>query len=133
MRFIPSLVAVAVCSSFAIAASEAESAIERISVQGDFRQQSIQSIAGSIAVVGEQDVKRTSAQHLDDLLNQFANVNFTAGASRGRFIQIRGIGERSEFVDTINPSVGILIDGIEYSGLGISGISDLAQLEVFRG
>jgi iron complex outermembrane recepter protein len=133
MRFIPSLITVAVCSSFVIQANEAESAIERISVQGDFRQQSIQSISGSIAVVGEQDVKRTSAQHLDDVLNQFANVNFTAGASRGRFIQVRGIGERSEFVDTINPSVGILIDGIEYSGLGISGISDLAQLEVFRG
>ena len=29
--------------------------------------------------------------------------------------------------------MGILIDGIDYSGLGISGISDLAQLEVFRG
>ena len=138
MRFTPSLLAVALCSSY-IAPILAEepvsniSAIERITVQGDFRQQSVQSIAGSVAVVAEQDVKRTSAQHLDDVLNQFANVNFTAGASRGRYIQVRGIGERSEFVDTINPSVGILIDGIEYSGLGISGISDLAQLEVFRG
>ncbi len=133
MRLLPSLLAVAVGSSFAILANEAESSVERITVQGDFRQQSVQQLSGSIAVVSEQDVKRTSAQHLDDLLNQFANVNFTAGASRGRYIQVRGIGERSEFVDTINPSVGILIDGIEYSGLGISGISDLAQLEVFRG
>lgn len=139
MRFFPSLIAVAVCSSFSIqtkaemAPMPDDTAIERIKVQGDFRQQAVQQVAGSIAVVSEQDVKRTSAQHLDDLLNQFANVNFTSGASRGRYIQMRGIGERSEFVDTINPSVGILIDGIDYSGLGISGISDLAQLEVFRG
>ena len=133
MRLLPSLLAVAVGSSFAIQANEAESSVERITVQGDFRQQSVQQLSGSIAVVSEQDVKRTSAQHLDDLLNQFANVNFTAGASRGRYIQVRGIGERSEFVDTINPSVGILIDGIDYSGLGITGISDIAQLEVFRG
>jgi iron complex outermembrane receptor protein len=140
MRFFPSLIAVAVCSSFSMQTHAAETApepvdtvIERIRVQGDFRQQAVQQVAGSIALVSEQDVKRTSAQHLDDLLNQFANVNFTSGASRGRYIQMRGIGERSEFVDTINPSVGILIDGIDYSGLGISGISDLAQLEVFRG
>lgn len=133
MRFIPSLLTLAVYSSFSIQANQAESAVERITVQGDMRQQSVQQLAGSIAVISEQDAKRTSAQHLDDLLSQFANVNFSAGASRGRYIQIRGIGERSEFVDTINPSVGILIDGIDYSGLGISGISDLAQLEVFRG
>ncbi|WP_310211357.1 TonB-dependent receptor domain-containing protein [Rheinheimera pacifica] len=140
MRFFPSLIAVAVCSSFSIKINAAETApepvdtaIERIRVQGDFRQQAVQQVAGSIALVSEQDVKRTSAQHLDDLINQFANVNFTSGASRGRYIQMRGIGERSEFVDTINPSVGILIDGIDYSGMGISGISDLAQLEVFRG
>uniref|UniRef100_A0A486XWA3 TonB-dependent receptor n=1 Tax=Rheinheimera sp. BAL341 TaxID=1708203 RepID=A0A486XWA3_9GAMM len=114
-------------------ANNSETAIERINVQGDLRQQSLQSLAGSIAIVSEQDAKRTSAQHLDDLLQQLAGVNFSAGASRGRYIQIRGIGERSEFVDNINPSVGILIDGIDYSGLGISGISDLAQLEVFRG
>ena len=133
MRFIPSLLAVAMCSSAAVLAVEAETAIEKITVQGDLRQQQLQRLGGSIAIVSEQDVKRTSAQHLDDVLSQLANVNFAAGASRGRYIQIRGIGERSEFVDTINPSVGILIDGIDYSGLGISGISDLAQLEVFRG
>ncbi len=133
MRFFPSLVTIAVCSTLSVQASQNETAVERITVQGDFRQQSVQQLAGSVAVVSEQDAKRTSAQHLDDLLNQFANVNFTAGASRGRYLQVRGIGERSEFVDTINPSVGILIDGIEYSGLGITGISDLAQLEVFRG
>uniref|UniRef100_UPI004048BDAB TonB-dependent receptor plug domain-containing protein n=1 Tax=Rheinheimera sp. TaxID=1869214 RepID=UPI004048BDAB len=133
MRVLPSILSLAVCSSFVVLASDAETAIERISVQGDLRKQSVQQLAGSIAVVTEQDVKRTSAQHLDDVLSQFANVNFAAGASRGRYVQIRGIGERSEFVDTINPSVGILIDGIDYSGLGITGISDIAQLEVFRG
>ena len=133
MRFLPSLLSLAVCSSFTVLADNSEVAIERITVQGDFRQQSVQQVSGSVAVISEQDSKRTSSQHLDDVLQQLAGVNFSAGASRGRYIQIRGIGERSEFVDTINPSVGILIDGIDYSGLGITGIADLAQLEVFRG
>ncbi|MDX1537646.1 TonB-dependent receptor [Arsukibacterium sp.] len=143
MRFSPSLVTSAVFAALAVTpvvyadaatdSSRAVTAIERITVQGDLRQQHVGQLAGSITVVTEQDLQRQSVQHLDQLLNQFANVNFSAGASRGRFLQIRGIGERSEFVDTINPSVGILIDGIDYSGLGISGISDIAQFEVFRG
>ncbi|SNY56848.1 Outer membrane receptor proteins, mostly Fe transport [Arsukibacterium tuosuense] len=139
MRFSPSLVTSAVfaalaATNFAYADnSQTDAAIERITVQGDLRQQSAGQLAGSLSVVTEQDLQRQSVQHLDQLLNQFANVNFSAGASRGRYVQVRGIGERSEFVDTINPSVGILIDGIDYSGLGISGISDIAQFEVFRG
>ena len=139
MPFSPTLVTSAVFAALAASGcvyadnSSAVTAIERITVQGDLRQQHVGQLAGSITVVTEQDLQRQSVQHLDQLLNQFANVNFSAGASRGRFIQVRGIGERSEFVDTINPSVGILIDGIDYSGLGISGISDIAQFEVFRG
>lgn len=139
MRFSPSLVTSAVfaalaATNFAYADnSQTDANIERITVQGDLRQQSAGQLAGSLSVVTEQELQRQSVQHLDQLLNQFANVNFSAGASRGRYVQVRGIGERSEFVDTINPSVGILIDGIDYSGLGISGISDIAQFEVFRG
>ena len=147
MRFSQSLLSTAVVAALSVASVSAfaqttedsgagvpaVTAIERITVQGDLRQQSASQLAGSLTVVTEQDLQRQSVQHLDQLLNQFANVNFSAGASRGRFIQVRGIGERSEFVDTINPSVGILIDGIDYSGLGISGISDIAQFEVFRG
>lgn len=129
MRF--SALSLAVISAFSLHASEQD--IEHISVQGDFRQHNLQHVAGSVAVLSEQDMQRQSAQHLDDVLQQFANVNFAAGASRGRFIQIRGIGERSEFIDVINPSVGILIDGIDYAGLGISSVAHPEQLEVFRG
>lgn len=129
LRF--STLSLAILSAFSLHAAEQN--IERIIVQGDFRQQNLQQVAGSVAVLTEQDLQRQSVQHLDDALLQFANVNFAAGASRGRFIQIRGIGERSEFIDVINPSVGILIDGIDYAGLGISSVAHAEQLEVFRG
>ncbi|MDP4527459.1 TonB-dependent receptor [Alkalimonas delamerensis] len=130
MRCRYSVVAACILASFTTVAEES---IERLEVQGDFRRLSVQNIAGSIAVVSEQDMERNSAQHLDDVLRQLANVNFAAGASRARFVQVRGIGERSEFIDVINPSVGVLIDGIDYSGLGISSIAHAEQLEVFRG
>lgn len=130
MRCRYSVVAACILASFG---GVAEESIERLEVQGDFRRLSVQNIAGSIAVLSTDDMQRSSAQHLDDVLNQLANVNFAAGASRGRFVQMRGIGERSEFIDVINPSVGVLIDGIDYSGLGISSIAHAEQLEVFRG
>ncbi|MDP5458864.1 TonB-dependent receptor [Alishewanella sp. SMS8] len=131
MFFRYSVFSIALLSAFNLHASEQQ--IERVTVQGDFRQQNIQQLAGSVVILSEQEMQRQSAQHLDDVLKQFANVNFAAGASRGRFIQIRGIGERSEFIDVVNPSVGILIDGIDYAGLGISSVAHPEQLEVFRG
>ncbi len=110
-----------------------ETAIEVISVRGDFRQGDLQKIPGSIAVMSEQDLQRQAAIHVDDLLPHLVNVNFAAGASRGRFLQVRGIGERSEFVDSINPSVGVLVDGMDYSTLGLISVADASQIEVFRG
>ncbi|WP_337842803.1 TonB-dependent receptor [Rheinheimera sp.] len=110
-----------------------DSVVETIEVKGDFRSQPLNKIPGSIAVFTDAEIQRQNAQHLDDLLQQAANLNFSAGASRGRFLQVRGVGERSEFVDSINPSVGVLIDGMDYSVLGGSSLFDLEQVEVFRG
>lgn len=122
----------AICCQLAYAES-AEKSIEVIQVRGDFHQSNVQKLPGSIAVLSADEQTRQAAHHLDDLLNSIPNLNFSAGASRGRFLQLRGIGERSEFVDAINPSVGVLVDGIDYSGLGIISLTDNQQLEVFRG
>ncbi|MCV6626108.1 MAG: TonB-dependent receptor, partial [Cellvibrionaceae bacterium] len=70
----------------------------------------------------------------ESLLQSIPNVNTASGASRGRFFQIRGIGERSQFVEPVNPSVGLLLDGIDMSGLGAAALMlDTQQVEVLRG
>ncbi len=75
-----------------------------------------------------------NAQHLEDLLSAAPNVTTASGASRGRFFQIRGIGERSQFVEPINASVAMLLDGIDLTGIGAAGLLfDLDQVEVLRG
>ncbi|GHF81684.1 TonB-dependent receptor [Thalassotalea marina] len=108
--------------------------IERIEVTGDFKQQTIQQISSSVQVFDEKNISERNAVHLENLLNSAANVNYTAGASRGRFVQIRGIGLRSQFVDPVNPPVGMVIDGINYSGLGGSSLLfDTQQAEIYRG
>ena len=111
-----------------------DSDLERIVVTGDFQRESIQTLSASASLYSEEEINLRGASYLDEMLGSTANVNFTSGASRGRYIQIRGVGLRSQFVDPINPSVGLVIDGINYSGLGGSSLLfDINQVEVYRG
>ena len=48
-------------------------------------------VPSGATVVTAEEVSRTSAQHVEDLLGLTANVNYSNGASRARFLQIRGI------------------------------------------
>jgi len=117
---------------FAMPAMSAD--IQEVIVTADFREAPEALYSGSLTVVGSNAISSRAAQHLDEILNIAPNVNFSAGASRGRFIQIRGIGERSQFVDPIDPSVGLTIDNINLSGVGnASTLFDVEQVEVLRG
>lgn len=105
-----------------------------VTVTADFREVEALKTANSISVIDAQAISRREAKHLDQLLNTAPNVNYSAGASRGRFIQVRGIGERSQFKDPLDSSVGMIIDGIDYSGIGLaSALFDVQQVEVLRG
>lgn len=117
-----------------IAANADDSDLERIVVTGDFQRESIQTLSASASLFSEDEINQRGASYLDEMLGSTANVNFASGASRGRYIQIRGVGLRSQFVDPINPSVGLVIDGINYSGLGGSSLLfDIDQVEIYRG
>ena len=115
-------------------ATVANTAIEEVIVTADFRDTSLLKTAASITVFDSQTITRRQARHLEQLLNLAPNVNFSSGASRGRFLQIRGIGERSQFIEPLNPSVGILVDGIDFTGIaGAATTMDIAQVEILRG
>lgn len=130
-----SLISLCLISTYVSAQNNDEqNELERIIVRGALSSTPLSEMATSISVFDEQAIQERQAQHLEDILNRAANVNFASGASRGRFVQIRGIGERSQFTDPINPSVGYLVDGINYSGL-LAGAStfDIEQVEIFKG
>ncbi len=112
----------------------ADHVIDEIVVSADFRDTKLLESAASITVLDGQTIAKRQARHLEQLLNLAPNVNFSSGASRGRFIQIRGIGERSQFVEPLNPSVGILVDGIDFTGIaGAATTMDIQQVEILRG
>ena len=91
-------------------------------------------LPASVSVINEEIIELRNAQQLTDLLNLAPNVNFSTGASRGRFIQIRGVGERSEFTEPVNYSVGVVLDGIDLTGISNAATTlDLKQVEILRG
>lgn len=108
--------------------------IETIEITADFRGKTEADIAGSVSVLTDTIIENRAAQHLEEILNVAPNLNFSSGAGRGRFIQIRGIGERSQFSEPVNPSVGFIIDDMDFSGVaGIGTLFDVEQVEVLRG
>lgn len=108
--------------------------LEEIVVTSEFRPTTLQTLAASISVLNAELTERRGAQHLEELIGVAPNVNFSSGSSRARYYQIRGIGERSQFAEPINPSVGFIVDEIDFSGIGTAGtLFDVDNVEVLRG
>lgn len=128
------LITAALLPLLSVPALAEDTDLEKIVVTGDFQKESIQTLSASASLFSKHEINDRGATFLDEMLASATNVNFSAGASRGRYIQIRGVGLRSQFVDPINPSVGLVIDGINYSGLGGSALLfDVDQIEIYRG
>jgi iron complex outermembrane recepter protein len=114
--------------------SAAQVYIEDIIVRAEFRPVNLMETPNSVSLISAQDIANRNASFITDVIATAPNLNYSSGASRGRFFQIRGIGERSQFVDPLNPGVGLLIDGIDYSTLGAAGtMFDINQVEILRG
>lgn len=129
LGFLTSLIALAVTSQAAPPTD-----FEEVVVTATFRQQSLSSASSSVTVLDDVIAEDRGAQHLEEIINLAPNVNFARGSSRTRFFQIRGIGDRGQFQEPINPSVGLIIDDVDYSGIGTVGtLFDISQVEVLRG
>ncbi len=112
----------------------AKTPLTEIVVTAELLESSALELPNSVSVIDAGEIEQRSARHLEDLLNLAPNVNFSSGASRGRFIQIRGIGERSEFQEPIINSVGLLVDGIDLTGVATAASTlDVQQVEILRG
>lgn len=108
--------------------------LDTVNVTADFRQLDVMNIPSAVTIVSKQQIEASNASHLESILSMAPNVNFASGSSRARFFQIRGIGERSQFNDPVNASVGLTIDGIDMTGLGgAATLFDIEQVEILRG
>jgi iron complex outermembrane receptor protein len=117
--------------SFAVAA---DASLEEVVVTADLRDRELANLPASATVLDSQTLEMTGVQHFQDVLALVPNLNWSAGTSRPRFFQLRGIGELEQWQGAPNPSVGFLIDGIDFSGVGMPAtLSDVERIEVLRG
>jgi iron complex outermembrane receptor protein len=108
--------------------------LEEVIVTATLREQSLLATPVSITVLNERTLQDAGRQHFEDVLAAVPNLNWAGGTSRPRFFQIRGIGEREQYEGAPNPSVGFLIDDIDFSGIGMPAtLFDVGRVEVLRG
>jgi len=115
-------------------ASRGQPILEEVVVTATLREQSLLDTPVSITVLNDRTLRDAGRQHFEDVLAAVPNLNWAGGTSRPRFFQIRGIGEREQYEGAPNPSVGFLIDDIDFSGIGMPAtLFDVGSIEVLRG
>src|SRR4029079_1838607 len=108
--------------------------LEEVVVTATLRQQALVDTRARITVLDERTLRDAGRQHLEDVLAAVPNLNWAGGTSRPRFFQVRGIGELEQYEGAPNPSVGFLIDDVDFSGIGMAAtLFDVSQVEVLRG
>lgn len=108
--------------------------LEEIVVTGDYRGRLASEIPASITILDAATISETAVQHFEELIGGLANLNWSGDGHRARYLQIRGVGELAQYQGTPNPSVGFVVDDIDFSGIGtIATLWDIDQIEVFRG
>jgi iron complex outermembrane recepter protein len=108
--------------------------LEEIIVTASLRPTAVGDFPVSTTVLDAREIEAAGLQHLQDVLGLVPNLNWSGGTSRPRFFQLRGVGELEQYQGAPNPSVGFLIDDIDFSGVGMPATSfDVQQVEVLRG
>lgn len=123
----------ALCLATRLAAAQ-EQPLTQVVVTATLRPQPEISVPASVTVLDNTTLQDAGQQHLEDVLALVPNLNWAGDTNRPRYFQIRGIGELEQYQGAPNPSVGFLIDDIDFSGLGSAGtLYDLGSVEVLRG
>lgn len=112
----------------------AEELLDEIIVTADFRGRSSSELPASISILDSDMIEQAAIQHFEELVFVVPNFNWSGDGNRARYFQIRGVGELEQYEGAPNPSVGFLIDDIDFSGIGtIATLFDVRQIEVLRG
>lgn len=108
--------------------------LDEIVVTADLRERAAADLSPSVTVVDGDTIDATTVQHFEELIAAIPNLNWSGDGNRARYLQIRGIGELEQYEGAPNPSVGFLVDDIDFSGIGaIATLFDVQQVEVLRG
>lgn len=117
-----------------VSRASADDVLEEVVVTATLRRQALIEAPVSITLLDQRTLRDAGRQHFEDVLTSVPNLHWAGGTSRPRFFQLRGIGEREQWEGAPNPSVGFLIDDIDFSGIGMPAtLFDVDRIEVLRG
>ena len=112
----------------------AQDTLEEIVVTADFRARTPLEMPSSLSLFDSEQVEGLTVQHFEELVFAVPNLNWSGDGHRARYFQIRGVGELEQYEGAPDPSVGFLVDDIDFSGIGtIATLFDVEQIEVLRG
>jgi outer membrane receptor protein involved in Fe transport len=111
-----------------------EGDLGEVIVTATLRPLPVLATATSVSVLDATTLADAGRQHFEDALALVPNLNWAGDTSRPRYFQLRGIGELEQYQGAPNPSIGFLIDDIDFSGLGSAAtLFDVDRVEVLRG
>lgn len=126
--------AVLLISSMLPPVVSAQDTIDEIVVTADFRGRTANELPASVTVLDAEQIQALAVQHFEEIINTVPNLNWSGDGNRARYFQIRGVGELEQYQGAPNPSVGFLIDDIDFSGIGsVATLFDMQKIEVLRG
>ncbi|KAK0359239.1 hypothetical protein LTR94_032103, partial [Friedmanniomyces endolithicus] len=106
-----------------------------IVVTAQKREQSLQKVPVSVAVLSSTVLADNRISGLEQLSQVSPSINFTNSANtRGQGLSIRGIGTLN-FSDGVEPSVSTVVDGVVIgrSAASFFDFNDIERIEVLRG
>jgi len=124
----------ALCLFTYLPLATAEDVIDEIVVTADFRDRPAKELAASVSIIDAEFIEQVATQHFEELVAVVPNLNWSGDGHRARYFQIRGVGELEQYQGAPNPSIGFLIDDIDFSGIGtVATLFDVEAVEVLRG
>jgi iron complex outermembrane recepter protein len=118
----------------AAAAAPLDEPLEEVVISAGLRAMPLRELPQSATLLDRATLRAAGVQHFEDVLGLVPGLSWASGSSRPRYFQIRGIGEIEQYQGAPNPSVGMLIDEMDFSGVGMPAtLFDLDRIEVLRG
>jgi iron complex outermembrane recepter protein len=114
--------------------SSNDAQLDEIIVTATLRAAPAIEVPASVTVLSGQTLRDAGRANFEDVLGLIPNLNWAGDTSLPRYFQLRGIGELEQYQGAPNPSVGFLVDDVDFSGLGSAGtLYDIDQVDVLRG
>jgi len=109
--------------------------LQTVTVRSRNRIEKLQEVPLSISVVTGAELERLQSVDIAAFTKRVGNVIWNPGNPRQFSLSVRGVGKQAQ-TDAQDPSVGIIVDGVNYAYNPLSSsvdFTDIAAVEVTRG